>query len=415
MNDLYKKKVIDPGDNASRMAKQICSQSFNNCGAITMVPHQPGNFRGPVGFVWKPHILREMLKTKIDPKSGLITSWTMLEEIQNDGAGGKPQFFTLVADPKIFYGLGWEIIAMTADDFARSGMLPAVIDNEINVKNVTEENTPALKALFEGYGSALKESNLANITGEIAIMNHSITAFCDTNSSEQLIVTWGASCIGLAHKDLLIDNSKIKPGMIIIGFLEDGYRCNGGTFFTNLIMAIFGPDIKNIVNNPEAIEFARKLTTPSTSYAKTICRIIGWKLDGNIGESLARIAGIAHVTGGGIWGKFGEILPPGVGAYLDSMPEPPEVLLQAQKMSMDIPELCLTDHQAYSTFHGGCGMIIVVEDEIDADVVIKEAAKDGIKAQIIGRTTRQILMSSSEKNIIIESRFKEGGSLIPIQ
>ena len=411
MLDLYKKEVIDPGDKASQMAKKICSQSFGNCKAITMVPHQPENFRGPVGFVWKPHILKKMMECKIDPKSGEIISWTMLEEVQNDGAGSKPQFFTLVADSEIFRGLGWEIIAMTADDFARSGMFPAVIDNEINVKNITKENTPALQALFEGYGSALEESNLVNITGEIAIMSHSITAFCDTDSSKQLVLTWGASCIGLAHKDLLIDNSKIKPGMTIVGFLEDGYRCNGGTLFTNLFLEKFGPNIQDIQRNPDAIKFARKLTTPSKSYAKTITRIVGWKLDGKVGTPLAKITGIAHITGGGVWGKFGEILPQGVGAYLDSMPKPPEVLLQAQEMSRDIPGLQLTDRQAYGTFHGGCGMMIVAETEEDANIIIKEAEKDGIRARIVGRTVKETLQMNKGQ-ITIESQFKEGGTLI---
>ena len=410
MDDLYKKNVIDPGDEVSKMASLVCKQSFGNSEAITVVSLRSQNFRGGVGYLLKPHILEEMAKCEID-SNGKVTSWTMMETVQNDGAGGKPQFFTLVADPEVFRGLGWEIIAMTADDLARLGMFPFGIDNEIGVKAITKENMPAMRALFEGYGSALKKSNLVNFTGETAIMNHSITAFCDTNSSKQLIITWGASCIGLAYKDRLVDNSKIKPGMIIVGFLENGYRCNGGTFFTNLIMAIFGPDIKDVVNDPEAIEFARKLTTPSISYAKTICRIIGWNLDGSIGDPLAQIAGIAHISGGGVWGKFGEILPPGVGACLDSMPKPPKVLLQTQEMSWDIPKLQLTDHQAYGTFHGGCGMIIVIETEEDANIIIKEAAKDGVRAQIVGRTVRETLQVNKGL-ITIESQFKEGGTLI---
>lgn len=405
MNDLYKEKVIDPGDEVSKMASLVCRQSFGNNKAITVVPFQPDNFRGGVGYLLKPHILKEMAKCRIDPQSGKVTFWTMMEAVQNDGAGGKPQFFTLVADPEVFRGLGWEIIAMTADDLARLGMFPFGIDNEIGVKSITKENMPAMQALFEGYGAALKKSNLVNLTGETAIMNHSITAFCDTNSSKQLILTWGASCLGLVRKDRLIDNSKIKPGMIIVGFLEDGYRCNGGTLFTNLFLKVFGPDIKDIINNPEAIEFARKLTVPSISYANTVCRIVGWKLDGSVGDPLAKIAGIAHITGGGIWSKFAEILPQNVGAYLYSMPKPPEALLLAQEMSWNT-KLRITDEQAYGTFHGGCGMLVVAQTKEDADIIIAEAKKDGIKAQIIGETTY-----SNEEIIVIESQFKEGKSL----
>ncbi|MCK4592683.1 hypothetical protein KAT63_04600 [Candidatus Parcubacteria bacterium] len=405
MNDLYKKNVIDPGDEVSKMASLVCKRSFKNSKAITIVSLQPENFRGGVGYLFKPEIIKKMAECEIDPISGEITSWTIIEVVQNDGAGGKPQFFTLVEDPEVFRGLGWEIIAMTADDLARLGILAIIIDNEIGVKAITKENMPAMQALFEGYELALKKSNIVNITGETAVMKHSITAFCDANSSEQLVLTWGASCIGLARKDLLIDSSKIKPDMIIVGFLEKGYRCNGGTFFTNLILEIFGPTMQDIQNNPEAIKFSRELTTPSISYANTICRIIGWNLDGSVGEPSAEIAGIAHITGGGIK-KLGEILPQGVGANLDSMPKPPKVLLQAQKMSRSIPSLRLTDSQAYTTFHGGCGMMIVAKTQEDANAIIEEAKKDGIDAQIIGKTTNSI-----EGIITIESQFEQGGTL----
>ena len=402
MNDLYKKEIIDPGDRASALAKEICFQSHKNCRAVRVIPHQPNNFRGPVGFIWKRHILEQMMNHQIDQETGKIISWTVAEEIENDGAGGKPQFFTLVNTPEAFHGLGWEIIAMTADDFARSGRFPAVIDNEVNTKQISNENFHLFQAMMEGYGSALQESNLINITGEVAIMKHCITAFCDTQNGNQLVLTWGASCIGLAHKDLLIDGSKIKSGMLIVGFWEPGYRCNGGTFFTNLLLKKFWGDIGDIIRDPETAEFIKKLTIPSQSYAKTISRIVGWKPDGSIGKPLVKIAGIAHITGGGVWEKFKEILPEGVGARLDTMPKPAEVLLQAQEMSWDT-DLCLTDYQAYGTLHGGCGMLIVVERLEDAFRLQAEAQKDEIQSRIVGHTTK-----SDENEIIIHSKFKEG-------
>ncbi len=390
MNDLYKKEIVDPGDRASQLAKDICFQSHHNCPAVKIIPHQPDSFRGPVGFIWQKHILKQMAQSN------------MFQEVENDGAGGKTQFPALIGTPEVFQGLGWEIIAMTADDFARTGRFPAVIDNEINIKKITKENFLLFESLMQGYGAALKESGLVNITGETAVMQHSITAFCDTNSDEQLVSTWGASCIGLAHRDLLIDGLKIKPDMPIVGFWEPGYRCNGGTFFTNLIIEKFGPDIKEIIENSEAIRFVKKLCVPSKSYAKTICRLIGWNPDASVDKPLAEIAGIAHITGGGIWNKFGEILPKSVGVNLHSMPQPAEVLLEAQKLSWDTDNR-LTDKQAYGTLHGGCGMLIIAEKESDAEIIIKEAKKDGIQAQIVGETTK-----SEDSEIVIQSRFKEG-------
>src|SRR4051812_12759736 len=131
--DTYLNEVIDPGDRASKLAKEVGFQSHHNNPAIHVIPHQPGNFRGAVGFIWNRDILERMLQFKTDG-DGQVTDWAIAEEVENDGAGGKPQFFSLVGTADVFRGLGWEVITMTADDFARSGRLPVVIDNEINVK-----------------------------------------------------------------------------------------------------------------------------------------------------------------------------------------------------------------------------------------------------------------------------------------
>lgn len=402
MEDRYKQEVVDPGDRASALAKEICFKSHGNSPIIHIIPHQSGNFRGPVGFIWKRNILSRMADYQVNTEIKKVTSWTIAEQVENDGAGGKPQFFTLVGTPGTFRGLGWEIITMTADDFARSGRLPVIIDNEINAQRITDENFHLFQAMIEGYGDALSQAGLVNITGEVAIMRHSIAAFCDIDSDAQLILNWGASCIGLAHHDLLIDGSKIKPGMPIVGFWEPGYRCNGGTFFTNLLLEKFGPDIRNIMNNTTAMDFVRKLTVPSLSYAGTICQIIGWNPDGSAGKPLAQIAGIAHITGGGIWSKFGEILPEGIGAKFTNMPEPAKVLLEAQRMSWDT-KLRLTDHQAYGTLHGGCGMLVIAQNVDNAKVISLAATRSGIKNHIVGCTTE-----SQKQEITIRSKFMEG-------
>jgi phosphoribosylformylglycinamidine cyclo-ligase len=395
--DLYKEDVIAPGDKASKLAAQVCYGSHKNCSALTVVPHQPGNFRGPVGWVWKKHILEMMANHELDNDGNVIT-WEMLEEKENDGAGGKPMMFTVIGKQSSFAQLGWEPITMCIDDFSRSGRFPAIIANDINVKKITDENYPLFESMINGYGDILKQSNLVNITGEVAVMKFSITAFCDESSDFQLILIWGASCVGLCHKDKLIDGSRIRPGMPIVGFHEPGYRCNGGTFFVNLINAEWGLEVVS----SERFSFIEKLVVPSKSYARFITHMHGWNDDGSIKEPLVNMVGIAHITGGGVWEKFGELLPDGVGANLSKMPKPANVLLEAQELSWKHKNLRLSDWQAYSTLHGGCGMLIVCENFSDAEMLIHQAGYANINAQIVGETT-----SSITNEIIIHSRFKE--------
>jgi len=325
----------------------------------------------------------------------------MMEEIENDGAGGKPQFFTLVGDSMIFYNLSWEVITMVADDFSRSGRFPAVFLNQIDAKKATEKNFHLFNSVMLGFGDALRKSNLVNITGETALMKHSITAFCDTGEDDQLVLTWSAACVGLSHQKVLMDNSCIVPDKYIVGFWEPGYRCNGGTFFTNLILSKYGTDIARIRKNSEAMNFIRNLTVPSKSYARLMCKLSGWTDDGHIVDAPVKILSAAHITGGGLWKKFGDILPEGVGAKLDSMPRPAECLLQAQVLAKDT-EYELSDWKAYSTFHGGCGMLCVVDSERDASLIINQAAHHDVGAVVVGKTTK-----SASSEILIESRFAQ--------
>lgn len=396
----YEQKVIEPGNRVSKLARKINVASYHNCPAVHVV-RQPGNFRAPDGYIWQKHILAEMMEHTIDPVTREVTEWRMRELPQNDGAGGKPQFFTLVGTPEVFRMLGWEIITMSADDIARHGGLPTVITNDLQMQRVTELNFPLIRAALFGYSAALKKSRLVSITGETAVMEHSITAFCDDESEEQLILTWSAACIGLSHRDREINTGRIAPDMPIVGFWEPGLRCNGGGFFTELFLHRYPSG--RFHENDEAMRLAKLLTVPSRSYARTVTRIVGWNSDGTLCPPLADITGIAHITGGGVWEKLGDLLPEGVGANLDGMPHPAGVLTYGQELSYedDFPKP-LDDLHAYRNLHGGFGMMFVCATEEDARKVIAEAAKDNIRADIAGTTTR-----SNDNEITIMSRFRE--------
>ncbi|MFH1769800.1 MAG: AIR synthase-related protein [Parcubacteria group bacterium] len=363
---------------------------------MTIYPQQTGHFRGGLPeFLWREHILKLMIDRRVR------------ETVQNDGAGGKPQFFTLLNEEEAFNDLGWEIITMNADDVVAGGGFPAIMANDLNVKRVTAKNIHLCRALWNGHGAALRQAGLANITGETAVMKHSITAFCDTDSDGQLVLTWGGTCIGLTRTDLRIDGSSINSGMAVVGFREFGYRCNGGTALTNIVLGTWGPEIDLISNNATAMAYVKKLTVPSRSYARTITRLLGWTQDGEPGPPLARIHGIAHVTGGGVWSKLGELLPEGIGVHLDQMPEAPEVLLKAQSLSLQCGDSPLSDYDCYNTFHGGCGMFVICEPT-DVQRICEEAWKDGHEAMVVGKTVHA---GVPDQKLIIESRFSDRETL----
>ncbi len=398
----YREEVIKPGDAISKLAKEVNVASYRNCPALHIVPHKPKDFRGPVGWLWKNTVLREMLKTYLS-QDGKVVTWTMLEEAGVDGAGGKPGFFTLLGTPEAFAGLGEEIIAMCADDRARSGALACIMMNQVDFWRVTGKNYHLAEAMFSGYGKILERCGLVNLTGETAIMKHSITGAFDTGDEAQLVLNWSGSCIGLSHHELHLDGSKIHPGMCVVGFQCPGYRCNGGGLLTRITKEVYGPETYAIYNNPEAMKFIKAITVPSQSYARTWARMLGWNRDGSIRPANERfaIAALANVSGGGWWEKFCKLLPLGMGANLSSMPLPAPVLLQAQKLSEKTSE-AVSDYECYGSFHGGCGGAVVCE-EADVERVIEEALVDGIRARLLGKIT-----SDQRGEVFIRSRFAKG-------
>jgi phosphoribosylformylglycinamidine cyclo-ligase len=394
MTTTYKDEVVAPGDAVSKLAHKINVRSYSNNTAMRVIPMQKGNFRGPVGHLWNEDLLMEMTH-------GVGHDWVLCEATENDGAGGKLGFHALADTEEAFEGAPWEMIAMTADDLARSGRFPAVLSNEMNVKRITADNLHLMKALLKGFERALKKAKLVSITGETAVMKRNVTCFCDTDDPSQLIVNWGATCLGLARKDLLITGEAIKPGLVVFGFHEKGYRCNGGTKFADIIIERWGPEPEKIVEAHDARAFAEDLATPSISYARAICKMVGWCDDGTAelkkyGEPL--ILGLAHITGGGVWKKFQEILPAGVGADLSAMPTPPRVLLEAQRYSQGYPSE-IDDAECYGTFHGGCGMLGVCKESSFKEIK-RIAASFGIKATKVGVT-----VASRAREIGIISRF----------
>lgn len=390
MSDLYMQEIIAPGDKASVLAKDISYGSFDNNQAVEIRPRQSGNFRGPVDIIFKKHILEMMLDGK------------MFVVNENDGAGGKPDFATFLGTESAFYNLSWEVLCMILDDIARNGGFPVFMDNDVNAKFVNENNFHLVEAMFKGFGSALKLSNVINKTGEFAIMKYGVTAFCDRKDANQLILNWSGSCVGLGHEDKNLDGSKIESGMPIVGFWEPGYRCNGGTQLIDTILYAFGGSVGNAMRNKEAINFVKKIVEPSVSYAKLINRAHGWNNDGSIRKAEVEIAGIAHITGGGIWNKFKEILPSGVGAHLDKMGKPAEVLLEAQELTWNNQRLHLSDWRCHSTFHGGYGMLVVCKDNDASAKLIELARREMIIAEEIGITTK-----SDKNEILIQSQFKQ--------
>lgn len=385
----YTKQVVDADTAAAKVAGSLARTTLGINPAVATWDFGAMNigaesFRAGIGHSLKPHIL-EMMQRNFT-STGRRKKYPYLTEVwQNDGTGGKSQFFSLIGTPEVMRQHAHDLVAMVVDDLRG---WPTLFANEICCQRLTDQNRPLYDAAMEGVVTALKSIGMINITGETAVMRNQITGIGDNHSDDQFYFTWAGFGSALCYHGPSPQSRIILPGMPIIGFMENGMRCNGSGYLTDLLLAYYG-NIQSILTDPGAMAMVRDLTVPSVIYGKAMARVMGWNADATIGEPLADVRGVYNITGGGL--RKLQALPANIGAYLGDLPEPTSVLKLAQHMSWlstDVPkDLKLTDEDALTSFHPGCGMMCVAANLTEGDKLIKAVGRYGIMAKFVGETT----------------------------
>jgi phosphoribosylformylglycinamidine cyclo-ligase len=225
---------------------------------------------------------------------------------------------------------GADLAAHCVNDVLTTGAEPLffldyVAANTIDVEQVAE--------LVEGAADACRAAGCAILGGETAelpgIYREGEIDFCGT-------------AVGVVDRDRVIDGSTIAVGDAVLGFPSAGIHANG----FSLVRRIVG----------EGPFDADLLLPPTRLYLDDVRAL----------RARADVRGLAHVTGGGIAGNLGRVLPDGVGAVVDpaSWERPPVFGWLAQKG--------VAEDELRRVFNIGIGYCAVVPaaDVRDGDLVI---------------------------------------------
>ena len=177
--------------------------------------------------------------------------------------------------------------------------------------------------------SACKDNNCALIGGETAEMpgmyqpgDYDVAGFC----------------VGIVEKEEIIDGSGIKAGDKIIALPSSGFHSNG----FSLVRKVF-PDFNEEFEGKPLYE---TLLVPTKLYYKDIHKIL----------EEVKVAGIAHITGGGLYENIPRIIADGLCASIDaSKIKIPSIMLELEKRGGVARE------EMFGTFNMGVGMIVVVD------------------------------------------------------
>ncbi len=264
--------------------------------------------------------------------------------MSSDGIGTKIE---LAERTGIYNTLGFDLIAMVADDLAANGLETVNLSNILDVDFLDDR---VVDQLMEGLYRAAKFARITITGGEIAELGSRISGW-----GTGMHFNWGATGIGmLPPGSTVIDGRPIRPGDKVIALRSRGFRSNGFSLLRKIMHQRFG-ELWHEQPYSEGQTWGEILLTPSLIYTPLITDLLKAEID---------IHGIAHITGGGIGDNLARILKiNGHGAQLNDLFDPPDFMRKVQELG-SVP-----DEQAYRLWNMGNGMLLIVSDEQVSRVV----------------------------------------------
>ena len=284
--------------------------------------------------------------------------------IGSDGIGTKIE---LTERTGIYNTLGYDLVAMVADDLTTAGFEPTSISNIIDVDKLDRN---VINELMKGLAEACNFAGMSITGGEIAELGNRIGGY-----GEKMHFNWCSTAIGILPENMEkpVDGSGVKEGQTVIAFKSRGFRSNGFSLLRRVMQGAFGDEWHNEKYSEEQT-WGEVLLTPSLIYCPLINKIIS---NGIIPK------GTAHITGGGIADNFRRVLKStNSGAVLNNLFEPLDMMKAVMKLGNIKPE------DAYLYWNMGNGMLTIVE-ESEADKVLELAATNGYMARKAGYITQK--------------------------
>lgn len=266
-----------------------------------------------------------------------------------DGVGTKLQIARLL---DIHDTVGIDLVAMCVNDILVNGGKPLFFQDYIACGKLF---LPRMEAIVSGIVKGCKLADCALVGGETA--EHPGVMPDDEYDLAGFVV-------GVVEKQKMIDGRTIKAGDSIIGLGSSGPHSNGFSLIRRLLLK----DGK-LPSTSDDFDFLKNhVFQPTKIYVKTILSII---------EKFS-IKGMVHITGGGFYENIPRVLPSGIGAEINNLPES-YVFSKLEK------DHSLDRHDMYGTFNMGVGYILVV-DPSQVDSVMSELKTLGEDAHLIGNT-----------------------------
>ncbi len=271
--------------------------------------------------------------------------------MSTDGIGTKGE---IARQTGLLEGLGYDLVAMVADDLAAAGAQPIALTDYIAVGFLDLDR---IETIVESITDACAEADIALLGGETA--EHP-----GVMDRDQFDIA--ATALGIVEMGDEVDTDRITPGDVVIGVKSPNLRSNG----FSLVRAIVAKHLPLDAPFPDTdTPTAHVLLDPSIVYAPAVVNM------------LARVQphGLSHITGGGLPGNVVRVLPDDTRAIIErSRWEVPHVFEVLQRLGK-VPA-----GDMFRTFNMGIGFTAIVA-EADVDPTLRAFETSELDSAVIGR------------------------------
>lgn len=260
--------------------------------------------------------------------------------LTTDGVGTK---LDLARQYDRWEGVGYDLVAMVADDLAAVGAKPLAVADYLAVGKLEASRDAAIVG---SIAAACREAGMALLGGETA--EH-------PGVMERDQVDLAATALGVIENGAELGADKVRPGDVIVGLRSPNLRSNG----FSLVRSIF----TGYVLEDALVD---TLLSPSVIYSPAIERVL----------AECEVHAAVHVTGGGLPGNLPRVLPDSMGYELSTWEIPAIFNVLASRGELSETEMA-------ATFNLGIGFCLICPpSEVEAMIAIA-----GHDARAIGRVT----------------------------
>ena len=288
-----------------------------------------------------------------------LSSYNFKNPVLISGTDGVGTKLKLAFELDIHNTIGIDVVAMCVNDILAQGAQPLFFLDYLAVgKNYPEQ----VEQIVEGVAEGCVQAGCAIVGGETAEM----AGFYDDGEYDI-----AGFSVGAAEKEDLLSPENTKAGQVVIGLPSTGVHSNGFSLVRKIIR-------DNNINLDEKFgdsTIGKTLLTPTKIYVKEVLKVL----------KEVKVAGIAHITGGGFHENLPRCLKEGLGMKInkDSYKVPEIFKYLQEKGNIDEAEM-------YNIFNMGVGMALVVNKE-DAEKTLSLLDDAFVLGEVVNESGIEII------------------------